>query len=550
MKKFIVLVGFSCAFSLSFSQENKGNLTGNFETNFQYLNEDSIIGATQPASIGLLNSYMNVFYTYGNFKSGIRLESYLPRIQGYPTNFDGTGLGMKYVGYENDFIDITVGSIYEQFGSGLSLRTYENRALGYDNLLDGLRIKLKPRKGILLKGVYGYQRNGFIDGKVSYSGGIVRAFDGELSVNELFKSLEEKKLKVVFGASFVSKYQADNVNEYIVPENVGCFGGRTKISYNNLVFDGEYVVKGQDPSQDNQFIYNQGHASLFNLTYSKKGFGVILSAKSTDNMSYRSNRFDGLQNSLINYLPSLNKTHTYNLVSSLYPYATQLLGEEAYQGEVLYTFQKGSVLGGKYGTTINVNYSTTFMPIKHTSDVDLNDSTRVVYDAKPFDKSDSLLWRDFNINITKKFSKSFNMILSYYNMSLNNDVATVAKTKGYINSNIFVAEFGLKFKNKQSMRAELQGLWTKQDKGDWATLVIEYTFNTNFTLALMDQYNYGNPIASHRQHHPYATLIYVREATSILLSYGRQRAGLFCVGGVCRQVPASNGLSLTITQSF
>ncbi|MEJ6490989.1 MAG: DUF6029 family protein, partial [Flavobacteriales bacterium] len=46
------------------------------------------------------------------------------------------------------------------------------------------------------------------------------------------------------------------------------------------------------------------------------------------------------------------------------------------------------------------------------------------------------------------------------------------------------------------------------------------------------------------------TFGYVREATRITLSYGRQRAGLFCVGGVCRFVPANNGLTLNFTQSF
>ena len=113
-----------------FSQVNTGNFTGNIESTFQYLNTDTLIGATQPASKGLLNSYMNVFYTQGNFKAGMRMESYLPRIQGYPSTFDGTGIGMRYIGYANDFIDVTLGSIYEQFGAGLSLRAYENMGLG------------------------------------------------------------------------------------------------------------------------------------------------------------------------------------------------------------------------------------------------------------------------------------------------------------------------------------------------------------------------------------------------------------------------------------
>jgi hypothetical protein len=84
-------------------------------------------------------------------------------------------------------------------------------------------------------------------------------------------------------------------------------------------------------------------------------------------MSFRSDRTKDLQDVFINYLPSLNKTHTYNLVSTLYPYATQPLGEVAYQVDVLYTFKKGSKLGGKTGLTLSGNISTTFEPIRHTT---------------------------------------------------------------------------------------------------------------------------------------------------------------------------------------
>ena len=95
--------------------------------------------------------------------------------------------------------------------------------------------------------------------------------------------------------------------------------------YKNFFIDGEYIQKEQDPSSDNGMIYNYGHASIFNIGYSQKGFGVILSGKSADNMSYRSDRTKDLQDVFINFLPALNKTHTYNLVATLYPYATQPL---------------------------------------------------------------------------------------------------------------------------------------------------------------------------------------------------------------------------------
>ena len=551
-----------------FGQLGQGNLTGNIESTFQYLVEDSVIGASQPDQKGLLNSYMNVFYTNGNFRAGLRFESYLPRIQGYPTNFNGTGIGMRYVGYANDFIDITFGSIYEQFGTGLTLRAYEDRALGYDNMLDGARIIVRPKKGFVIKGVYGYQRESFDEGRIIHSPGIVRGFDGEIHLNETFgKLMAESKLDVTIGGSFVSKFEEDDNSLLTLPENVGCYGGRLKLKYGKFAFDAEYVLKEQDPSRDNDTIFNYGHAAVANLSYTQKGLGILLSAKSSDNMSFRSNRSQVLQTSLINYLPALTKTHTYNLVASLYPYPTQLVGEMAYQAEVLYTFQKGSLIGGKYGTSVNANFSTAYRPMRHTSGINPLDSTGVAYSTGLFDMSDSLYWQDINFNISKKFSKNFNVIVSYFNIQLNNDVATVTKETGIIKSNIFVLETGYKFKNKSSLRAELQALivnrrdslgnelrlgqgGTPVDKGDWATVVIEYTINSNWFVSVMDQYNFGNPDKQHREHHPYLTAGYIRGATRITASYGRQRAGLFCVGGVCRPVPSSNGLTLSFTHSF
>jgi len=565
--KTLFLIGSIFGFFQIFAQLDRGNFSGNMETTFQYLNSDSLIGATQPPSKGLLNSYMNVFYTHGNFKGGMRIESYLPRIQGYPKEFDGTGLGMRYIGYENKFIDLTLGTFYEQFGSGLALRIYEDRALGYDNMLDGVKVKLTPYRGVTLKGVYGYQRLAFAKGRLEYSEGIVRGFDGEVNLNQTFEKLKDKELNVTIGGSFVSKYQVDNNTDLVLPENVGNYGGRMDLRYKGFTLNGEYVVKGQDPSADNGFIYNSGFATVINAGYSQKGFGIVLSAKSVDNMSYRSDRNEQLQNVLINFLPAMNKTHTYNLVSSLYPYATQPNGEVAFQGEVLYTFKKGSKLGGKYGTSINANSSVAFLPMRHTSGINPLDSTGVAYKTSAFDMSDSLLWLDFNVNINKKFTKNFNMILSYFHIVLNNDVATVTKVIGNVHTNTWVLEAGYKFKNRSSLRAEAQFMLVNRidsvgrktsfsddkgkptDQGDWITGVLEYTINSNWVVSVMNQFNFGSSSAK-SAHHPYFTIGYVNGPTRIMASYGRQRAGMFCVGGVCRLVPASNGLTVSITHSF
>lgn len=551
MKKLLLTVFIGA--SLYGRAQNAGTVTGNIESIFQYLQQDSVIGANQPAEKGLLNTYANVFYTNGNFKAGIRLESYLPRIQGYPDRFDGTGLGMRYVGYSNDFLDITLGNFYEQFGSGLIFRSYEDRSLGYDSNMDGARLIIKPMKGFTVKGVYGNQRYEFREGKVNKSEGIVRGFDGELHLNEFFNQMESFPLDITFGGSFVSKYQKDNHLELILPENVGAYGGRTRLKYKNISFDAEYVYKENDPGSENNYTYNSGHAALFNLSYTKKGIGIILSGKSVDNMGFRSDRTKDGQDLLINFLPAMNKTHTYNLVATLYPYATQPTGEIAYQAELVYTFKKESKIGGKYGMPVNINFSTAYLPIRHATGLD---TLRRPYEGRLFDKSDSLLWQDFNANITRKINKNLNFTLAYFAIRLNNNVAKITNdAKGIIDAQIGVLETNWKINKKHAIRSEYQMLFTKKDKGDWATLLVEYTISPNWFFGVMDQFNYGNPnykTATKKAdyHYPIISCGYVRDASRFMVSYGRQRAGLFCVGGICRFVPASKGLTLTFTHSF
>ncbi|MDB3906544.1 DUF6029 family protein [Crocinitomicaceae bacterium] len=558
MKKLTIVGLFALLSTGAMSQGNNGTITGNMESIFQYLNEDSVINANQPPEKGLLNSYINVFYTNGKFKAGIRMESYLPRIQGYPNRFSGTGLGMRYVGYENDFIDVTIGSFYEQFGSGLIFRAFEDRNLGYDTFLDGARVILRPRDGVKIKGVYGLMRFSFQDGQIVHAPAIVRGFDGEVNLNRAIPALKDKKLKVTLGGSFVSKFQEDDREDLVLPENVGSYSGRAKFRYKGFTLDGEYAIKEQDPSVDNEFNYNYGHAALFNAGYTRKGLGISVSAKSVDNMSYRSDRNAQLQDALINFLPPMNKIHTYNLVASLYPYATQPVGEMAFQGEILYTIPRGSKLGGKYGTTVNLNYSTAYGPNRNAVTQDMIDSNRVFYETGLFDMDDSLYWQDINVQISRKFNKKLKMKFSYFNIMLNNDVAKVAENaKGVLSTNIGVIEAGYKINRKHSLRAELQALFIADnkdgeinDQGNWVTAVLEYNVSPNWFFSVMDQYNYGNPVESRQVHYIYASAGYIYGATRITAGYGRQRAGLFCVGGVCRFVPASNGLTLSITHSF
>ena len=234
MKKYILslIAVCSCLTFIAQEQDDELQISGNFQVLAQSYNEDSLIRADVPDELMTLNSFANIIARKGNFQAGLRYESYLPSQLGYPTNFKGSGIGYRFASFKDDGIAITVGNFYEQFGNGLTLRSFEDRNLGLENALDGVRVVIEPIKGFTVKGVYGKMRLDF-DGRIINSEGFVRGVDGELSLNEAISGWEDKKTKITLGASFVSKFQADDRLDLNLPENVGNYSGRINVIHGN-----------------------------------------------------------------------------------------------------------------------------------------------------------------------------------------------------------------------------------------------------------------------------------------------------------------------------
>ena len=78
--------------------------------------------------------------------------------------------------------------------------------------------------------------------------------------------------------------------------------------------------------------------------------------------------------------------------------------------------------------------------------------------------------------------------------------------------------------------------------------LLEYKISPHWFWSIQDLYNYGH--ANQNVHYYSISTGYNYGANRIAITYGKQRAGLFCVGGVCREVPASNGFTISLTSSF
>ena len=528
-----------------------GRVSGNFQLDAQVYRADSAIGAYEVDEKMLMNAFANLLYSNGNFNAGLRFETYLNPIQGYDPRYKGSGVPYWFGSWRNEQFEITVGNFYEQFGSGMILRSYEERNLGYDNAFKGAKVRFSPADGVILKGMIGTQRFFWEQGP-----GIVRGLDGEFALNDIFDKEGNCKTRVTLGGSFVSKYQqteelyAGPDTLLILPANVASYAVRANVTRGKFALDGEYAGKMNDPSFTNNFIYKNGHSLLMQASFSTKGLGIIASAKRTDNMSYKSRRTESGSFLDINYLPALTRQHAYSL-SAMYPYATQPNGEMALQGQVNYKIKRGSLIGGKYGTDIAVNYSRITSIKKETAEGEskIGKSGTAGYKSPFLAFGDELYFQDFNIEIQRKFTNSFKALISYIYQDYN-----VLILEGYeepmVNAHIVIADATYRFDNKQALKMEYQHLITKQDEGDWLQVLVEYTFAPKWYFTLADQYNYGNSDKDKRFHYPTVSAGYTNGSNRLMMSYGKQREGIICVGGVCRNVPASNGLTLTLTSTF
>lgn len=527
-----------------------GHVTGNIQLDGQVSRADSVIGASDVPEKLLLNARADILYTNGGFSAGLRFEAYQNPLLGFNAKYRGQGVANYFAAYNGDRLSVTIGNFYEQFGSGMILRAYEDRYLGIDNALLGLSVALRPVEGVTLKALAGKQRYYW-----EYGNGIVRGIDGEVNLNSIVKAMNDSRLRLTLGAGFVSKYEPDQTISFPdnpafrlnLPLNVGAGAVRADLSYGNWGLQAEYARKGQDPSVMNDYIYRRGEALMVNATYSQKGFSANLQAKRVDNMSFKSVRSESGEMLYVNYIPAITKQHTYAFLS-MYPYATQTTGEMGLQADVMYKVKKGTLLGGRYGTDIHVNASA----ISGIDTSRIGGAGTVGYDSEWF-KTGDLYYADASVEVAKKISPALKATCTYGYQVFN---PVVEGHEGPLHHNhVVVGDLTWKINKKNVLRfeAEWMGSDSKYDPnvddkrcGDWIMGLVEYNFTSAWFVSVSDQYAYRDGVGNYYN----VSVGYNHGATRLQLGYGKQREGLLCIGGVCRQVPASNGVTFSLTTSF
>lgn len=529
-------------------------LSGSLESNSIVYVDDVKAAVDAPNQRFRTNNYLKLDYNRGKFAAGAQMEIYGPALLGYPEELGRGALTNFYLDWSDDNFSVTAGTFYDQFGSGLLFRSWEDRALGINNAIIGTRFSYDYKNILRFKALYGMPRFG--DVGLSFGGATkydnkatVLGADLIFSLSELLK-LDNTSLS--FEVSMLHRYQDMQLSDYSLEKfeddvngKYGSTGysARVNFAYKGFSTKLEYVDGGYRyfniPIDGKLWQRKKANAQIVELAYNAGSLGVNLTARRLEWMKQDIVWGNASTSNMINYIPAMSNQYTY-LLTNLHPYSPQLgtlsegsclSGELGGQIDIFYHFRRGTALGGKRGMKVHANFSTYYA---------LNGEGL-------FDIANITL-RDFSFDIEKQVSRSFKMNFLYSMYEYNPTYGAERRTYLY---NTFVLDMLYKFTSKFSTRLELQYLTTLDDSKDWLAALLEINFAPSWSIFASEMYNHGSINSESKPVHYYNFGVsYAKSKTRLSLSYGRNRAGYICSGGVCRQIDAYTGLNFTLTSSF
>ena len=570
MKKFLLLLGVAVATVFAVEEASaqikagEGQVSIALESNNSYYAPDKKL-----EDIGLVlpekrvrgdfgsNDYLKVDYNIGRFSAGVQVDGYLPAMYGYDF-YDysqrDSKLNMfltKYVQWEDANWGVRLGDIYDQFGNGLIFRAYEDRALAFNNSLAGARAHYSYNNMVNVKVIAGMPRLYDMRSKTAIWGA-----DLSLSFSEMLGWYDGL---VVLEASYVGRHQ-DVASEYLakgVEGNVlNMASGRFNVEAKGFSFRFETVAKLNNDIYNPMYNAAKGNATTIDLGYTKGRFSASASFRRQENMTtfieYRPMGIGG--GNTMTYLPLLTRQHTYSL-ANLNPYRGSSVhtgGEVGGQIDLYYSLRNPKARG-KYWN-FHINYSM-FNTVDHKNSM------------TGLDMEGRNVWIDFNFDVERQWNKQLKTTFLYSFQRWDEEINHYdAAHSHYCRSHIFVGDVTYKINKKHSMRFELQYLASEDYEGDWVAATIEYNLAPKFSFYVSDMWNcekmqdgaYGNYFMNvntyeyqHELLHYYQVgASFTHNSLRAQLSYGRNRAGYVCSGGVCRFQPAYTGVNLALTLSF
>ena len=538
----------------------QGTFSGDLMMNMNFFQRDTSIKASgNPLYDNALSGsegWLDLRYSISGFTFFVRADAYsnsnLKNPAAPSTDF---GLGAWSISKDVGDLNITVGSIYDQLGSGILFRAYEDRGLLIDNALMGIELKYKITNNIMAKGFVGQQKdNSLIDvDKALHTppyGPVIKALNVEGDFNAgkvhiipgvgvLNRTLDQASMSGV--VSTIDAQAAEGVQFY--PKyNMYAFSVYNTLTYKNFSWYAEGAYKTHeaisvpgydvpnatalDSLQSTMLIDKPGNVEYTSINYGRKGIALSLTGKRTQDFVMRTSPNQTLLDGMLNWQPVVAVLRPERLMARYTP-ASQDISEMA----------------GTANLTLSPNDVTNFtLTYTHINTLDNHELYREAYvdgfyqGLKNWIFQGGVQYMEYNIQA--------------YQSEGSQDHPIVYSVTPF-------ADITYRFTEKQSLRAELQYMDTRQDWGSWGFALLEYDIAPKWSFTVSDMVNVV-PNKNDDNHNYRSTpnnyynifVAYTKGPHRFTLAYVKQVDGINCSGGVCRYEPAFSGVKATLTSSF
>ncbi len=533
---------FTC-FYLAEAQESgnseKGQFSGNFQTNNQFYLRDDRIGASTTQYLHEKSSsdawlFMN--YKIRGFNLAVRYDMFNNSPLFNPQQaYSKNGIGFWQVNKDIENFNITVGYFYEQFGSGSIFRAYEDRNIGIDFAIEGARVIYTVDENTKLKAFTGQQKYRF-----DIREPIIKGINGEHRFN-ISENMNDDQNTMNAITSNINTYALGD--RFDPKYNVYAFQIYNTLSYKNfsLLLEYDYKTKEAILDLNNKLHPSDGRIYYGSMSYSSPGIGINAQFKRIETFPLRVNPLEISpvpNNGPANYLPSITRQNTYRLLAR-YNSVVQELGENAMQLEM--TFRPN-----KYWQ-ININTSAVVrLPGINfkTATFKWNDSTR--------------LFRELYIDAQHKFSKTFKVLLGIQSIGYNQQAYELKPNALFVQAFTYFGEATWKIAPTRSFRLEGQWMQTNQDLGSFLNGLLEFNMAPHWSFSAGDLLNYKNgslnaPASGESfelVHYFNFFAAYTYKSSRFTAGFLKQPTGVNCTGGVCRVEPAFSGFRVGLTTNF
>ena len=530
--------------------QQRVNFYGTIENNINFFREDSLIGAS---GIPQYNNndiggeiWVDLHAGYKGYQAGIRLDAFQKSNLLNPTgSYSAQGIGRFYLKKDYNRFGIELGYLYDQIGSGIIFRSYESRSQLLDYALVGGKVHWDIIDNLQIRGFYGRQKRQF------------DIYDSDirgLNLDGFFELGKEKSLTLSPGIGYINRVLSqDNIDQVVdvlrtyveedreLPKyNAYLFSLYNTLGYKSLSWYVEAAYKTPelffDPNATRteltgrevfgKYIRRAGSVYYSSLSIAVKNLGITLEGKRTSNFNFRTNPLLRQNDGLISFIPPMNRQSTYRMLARYNP-ATQDLSEMAWQFDIKHR--------------INSSWSW-----------EVNVSDIYTLDSDP-------LFREFYFSFLYKKKRKWQYRSGIQFLVYNQEVYEVKPEVPLLEATTVFADFLYRFNTRNSLRTEMQYMYTQEDYGSWLFGLVEASLGKYVILEISGMYNISpgpaspeDPDTEIKEKILYPTIgIQLRKGSKrISFRYVKQVEGVICTGGICRLEPAFSGFRMNTYVQF